>query len=353
MDPTTATLHIVDGHNYRSWIKRSLPLIACFSVILTSCNGFATTTSSKDTIITTSLFELHSTTEVDAEPSNFDPHQFDDLCALHDPLEVLYENESILVINKPSGIPHHNEEKLPGILTLTRYQIEKGILPFYQSQQSIPRLYGVHRLDKVTSGILVFAKEPEIAHDLINGFQSHSITKYYTGLSCSKPKKKKQGLVQGWLVRGRRKSWLLTKDDKDGSGVFAKTRFYSAGLGHLTPSEKLFEGKTDEYPKTLILFRPFTGRTHQLRVSAKSVGLPLTGDPIYSKPYPLRTCLHATALILPGELVGTNAEALTIFSHPPFANLFVDSFDECLQSMFAKHCSDIPALQKCVMGLEG
>jgi 23S rRNA-/tRNA-specific pseudouridylate synthase len=281
-----------------------------------------------------------------------------------------------LVIDKPPGIAHHSrrhDEDLvlssdeaetgdagtpgeasvsPGILALLRDQQAAGRIE-YQG-----RLYGVHRLDQVTSGILVLAKDADMSRRLTQEFREGRVVKYYTGLSTHKAKKK-QGWVKGRMVRGRRKSWYLTRNEvTNGGGVanLAVTRFFTSGLGAANEHLLVRPGNGDEPftlphlppPRTLLLFRPYTGRTHQLRVAAKSVGLPLAGDPLYRdngqdcghrRPSPMagRTYLHATALRVPE--VG-----LVVISPPPFGHLW-DSmgnelFRQQLSGLVQKHCDD-------------
>jgi tRNA pseudouridine32 synthase/23S rRNA pseudouridine746 synthase len=225
------------------------------------------------------------------------------------------------------------------------------------------RIYGVHRLDRVTSGILLFAKDAETAKVLSQKFRDGTITKYYCGISGKKPTKKKQGWVKGNMAQGRRKSWMLQRNDSDEKNNFAETRFFTSGLSSL--AEYSTTGPADyapQPPKTLILFRPHTGRTHQLRVAAKSVGLPLLGDPIYkdgsssqqtngdandstdAEQLPAavvaaRTYLHACALHFQLD----DDEDVTIWSPPPFGDSLWNpegsqQFDAILERLVQKHC---------------
>lgn len=273
-----------------------------------------------------------------------------------DDIPILFETDRLLVVNKPSGIPHHddNDQNNPGMVTRLRL-----------SQQQ--RLYGVHRLDRVTSGILLLAKDAEMAAELSKAFREGAVSKYYVGVSGKKPSKKKQGLVQGYMERSRQKSWILTRGDPSkstGSGAgpagpssrttsMAKTRFFTAGT---SPMNEEFGLKSNEHnlvvPKTLVLFHPYTGKTHQLRVAAKSVGLPLLGDDIYrdgttttsNTNTRIRTLLHATAIH-----VELQDGPLTIWSPPPFAHLLWQSenasLEPLLTTLMEKHCNVPPILE--------
>jgi tRNA pseudouridine32 synthase / 23S rRNA pseudouridine746 synthase len=260
-------------------------------------------------------------------------------------ITTLYESDRVLVIDKPPGIAHHCSHRIADGDEADDSQASLGILAVLRAEQAAGRLqyqgrlYGVHRLDKVTSGVLAFAKDQQMSQVLAGAFRSGNVIKYYTGLSMAKAKKK-QGWVKGRMVRGRRKSWYLTRDRGDGSS-FAVTRYFTSGLGTVNRFDATDpEVKAGPSPTTLILFRPHTGRTHQLRVAAKSVGMPLAGDPLYSDNLQHamdRTYLHATALRIPDI-------NLAVVSLPPFGSLWSpsgrDAFLQYLTNIVDKHCDD-------------
>jgi tRNA pseudouridine32 synthase/23S rRNA pseudouridine746 synthase len=262
--------------------------------------------------------------------------------SLHIP--IIYESKDFLAINKPSGIPHHSTTDELGIVALIRLQ--------YNQEHPTTRLYSVHRLDRVTSGILLLAKTPEAVRELTRLFREKKIVKYYTALSYHKATQKKQGWIQGGMERGRRKSWMLVRENTTN---FAQTRFFSAGLGQLSASDGLAPLSLSNSketaplaPRTLLLLRPYTGKTHQLRVAAKSVGLPLAGDPVYKDRYDSsatldRTYLHATALEIPASKDDTSIcfpESISLWCPPPFAHFWQnqEEFKEVLQRLVDKHC---------------
>ena len=257
--------------------------------------------------------------------------------SLQDGISVLYESDRILAIDKPEGVPHHDGKDELGILSLLRQAQVSGGLD-YQG-----RLFGVHRLDRVTSGILLLAKDAKMASTLTRAFRDGTVTKYYVGVSTRRRSKKKQGWVKGNMVKGRRKSWYLTRG-KDDSPNMAVTRFFTSSLASFRESAV----NVDIPPLTCILFRPYTGRTHQLRVAAKSVGLPLAGDPIYSDGSEtnkeLRTCLHASAIHL-----DLDDGAITMWCPPPFHHLWKDTkgnegFNATVTQLMQKHCDCHPVL---------
>lgn len=165
-------------------------------------------------------------------------------------------------------------DKLPGVIA----QGEPNSLS-YRLSKCYPAtgVFPVHRLDQVTSGLMLFAKDRSTASELSRQFASHRIEKYYLALS-DRPPKKKQGTVAGDMVPARRGDWKLLKS-RDNA---ARTQFFSRSCG---------EGYR------LFLLRPLTGKTHQLRVALKSIGAPVLGDPRYYRDSNADRCyLHAYAI---------------------------------------------------------
>ncbi|CAH0540439.1 TIGR01621 family pseudouridine synthase [Vibrio marisflavi] len=179
--------------------------------------------------------------------------------------DLLYSHGDFIVINKHPNVSVHKDDG------------DTMLLQTVQQQLSIEKLYLVHRLDKMTSGILLLAKNGKTASELSGLFAQRNIEKYYLAIANKKPKKK-QGLIVGDMVRSRRSAWKLTSSTDNP----AVTQFFSyAG----EPGERVF------------LCKPSTGKTHQIRVAIKSVGSAIAGDPIYN---PTSNCdrgyLHAFAV---------------------------------------------------------
>ncbi|MBN0986618.1 TIGR01621 family pseudouridine synthase [Amphritea pacifica] len=151
-------------------------------------------------------------------------------------------------------------DKAPGI-SVHRDNAEVGLLQQISADLECDPLYLVHRLDKMTSGLLVLACHSEAASILSRQFQERRVEKYYIALSDQKPRKK-QGLIKGDMERTRRGSWKLTTAQHNP----AITRFFSCSP---MPGMRLF------------LLRPLTGKTHQLRVALKSIGAAIIGDTRY------------------------------------------------------------------------
>ena len=177
---------------------------------------------------------------------------------------IIHQTDDWLAIAKPEGIGMHTEDDQKGLVVLA-------------SEQLGTELWPVHRLDKVTSGILLLAKNKPAAARLSQLFSEHKVQKYYLAASADKPKKK-QGWIKGDMTKSRNGSWKLLRS-QDNPAI---TRFIS---------------QHDEHTGLrLYLLKPTTGKTHQLRVALKSIGAPILGDQRYAGRPADRTYLHAYAI---------------------------------------------------------
>lgn len=187
---------------------------------------------------------------------------------MNDFYEVVDENENFLVIYKKPNTSFHSENGQAGLFE----RVKQG--------QGLEELYPVHRLDKITSGVLVMAKTAAANHELVEQFKDRQVEKYYLAISAKKPKKK-QGLIKGDMEPARRGAWKLLP----GHNNPAITQFFSHSLG---------EGKR------LFIVKPYTGKTHQIRVALKSLGSPILGDALYADAVSCsavdRVYLHAYSL---------------------------------------------------------
>ena len=207
---------------------------------------------------------------------------------IRDPV-VIYEDDDVLAVHKPAGMSFHNddlEHHRPGVLGTLRELQARGALP--GSDYDGP-LHAVHRLDKVTSGALLFAKTPDAAAALAAEFRARRVHKYYVALSARRPSKK-MGTVAGDMARTRRGAWKLLRrknaSDSNPGGEPAERAGTQNTNEHPTRRRHSFRrarrrgrGRT-----TLRMFvmRPLTGKTHQLRVACKSLGSPILGDASYA-----------------------------------------------------------------------
>ena len=190
---------------------------------------------------------------------------------------VAHEDDDLLIINKPSGIGFHDEESgEAGILSVLRAMQADGQLGYSG------RLHGVHRLDKVTSGLLILAKSGSAAGEAVSALREKRVAKYYVAIVDKKPKKK-QGTVSGDMERSRRSAWRLTNSRVNP----AVTRFvqvpFTTSVSWGACHEEGVVGQDAERSQTLRMFamRPLTGRTHQLRVTLRALGAPIIGDKVY------------------------------------------------------------------------
>ena len=203
------------------------------------------------------------------------------------PFEILVDHPRYLVVHKAPGIPFHSEEKETGLLNMLREQEshpEKG------NPDNAKRLFAVHRLDRVSSGLLIFARGRKNANLISNLFRRRQIEKIYIALSNNRAKRK-SGIIRGGMTPARRGAWRLTYEKKN----LAQTSFFSIPIPQRRPGLRLY------------IIKPLTGRTHQIRVAMKSIGAPILGDGLYGR-YDLarqeeRAYLHAYALrfLLEGE----------------------------------------------------
>lgn len=167
-----------------------------------------------------------------------------------DAFKLIEHNEQFVIVDKMPGISFHTEE---GVL---------GIVERVKAALGLSELYPVHRLDKITSGLLILARTEAANRELSALFRERLVEKYYLAISDHKPTKK-QGAIKGDMERSRRKAWKLCKSTANP----AITQFVSTSL---------------EPGKRLYLVRPKTGKTHQIRVALKSISAPVMGDSIYS-----------------------------------------------------------------------
>ncbi|MFY8349389.1 pseudouridine synthase [Pseudoalteromonas sp. SSM20] len=180
-------------------------------------------------------------------------------------LNIIYSCEDFYVVEKPHNVSFHSEEGV-GFFASFEKQVNESLFP-------------VHRLDKMTSGLVLVARNKQAATEFGEMFsqkQQGNISKYYVSIATGKPTKK-QGWVKGDLVKSRRGCYKLQKTTENPS----ITRFVSCLI---SPGLRLY------------LLQPITGKTHQLRVVHKSLAVPILGDERYGADASERGYLHAFAL---------------------------------------------------------
>jgi 23S rRNA pseudouridine955/2504/2580 synthase len=222
-----------------------------------------------------------------------DPHDEAELRRL-----VLYQDEQVIVLDKPHGLPVQGG---PGI---TRHL--DGMLDALRLGGDRPRL--VHRLDRDTSGVLLLARTPGVAGKLAALFRGRDVKKTYWAVVMGRPVPP-EGVIDASLVRvggahGGRTA-LAERDDPDAARAITDYRTLDAAGKKLAWLE----------------LAPLTGRTHQLRVHCAELGTPILGDDKYggeaTRPegFPAMLHLHARALSFPHPAGGTLSVAAELPPH--------------------------------------
>jgi tRNA pseudouridine32 synthase/23S rRNA pseudouridine746 synthase len=191
---------------------------------------------------------------------------------------ILFIDGEALVIDKPAGLPV--DPPRDGSLSLDNHmeQLRFGF-------QRWPT--AVHRLDRDTSGCLLLARNPKAAARFGRAFEAGEVEKVYLAVLDGVPADE-EGLIDLPLgkVSSVEAGWrMVPRGPKDGGAKAARTRWRVLRV---------------EDDRTLVEFRPETGRTHQIRVHAASgLGAPVVGDPVYGRATPEGMLLHAMRLVVP------------------------------------------------------
>lgn len=194
------------------------------------------------------------------------------------PIEIVYEDDSLLVVNKPKGMVVHPASGNPdGTLVNALLFHCKGRL---SSINGVIRPGIVHRIDKFTSGLLMVAKTDKAHNSLAEQIKSHSFTREYNAI-CVGRFAEKTGTINEPIGRSkldRKKMCVTYQNSKE-------------AVTHYEVMEEF-----GQY--SLVRFRLETGRTHQIRVHSAFAGHPVLGDDVYGKPFKglEGQCLHAKKL---------------------------------------------------------
>jgi 23S rRNA pseudouridine1911/1915/1917 synthase len=207
-------------------------------------------------------------------------------------LNIVYEDESIMVVNKPAGlVVHPGSGNWSGTLL-------NGLLHHCPQLVSVPRAGIVHRLDKDTSGLMVVGKTLAAQTDLVRQLAARTVKREYFALVWGTPRL--SGTIDAPISRHPRERTKMAVSN----APMAKPA--------ITHYEVLEKGELDRRPVSLVQCRLETGRTHQIRVHMQSLGFSLVGDTVYGKPHLLsffhRQALQARRLGLSHPATGEHME---------------------------------------------
>ena len=188
-------------------------------------------------------------------------------------IDILFEDGEALVIDKPGGLPIERPRKggqsLDDHLDALKLGFQRAPVP-------------VHRLDTDTSGCLLLARNPKALTRFAKAFEDRRVEKRYLGVLAGEIAEE-SGTIELALskISSAEKGWRMIPAKKGKPSVTHWRTLAVVG------------------GRTLVEFRPETGRTHQLRVHAASgLGIPLVGDPVYGDGKGRRTLLHAAGITL-------------------------------------------------------
>lgn len=191
------------------------------------------------------------------------------------PIDIVYEDDDLLVVNKPKGmVVHPAAGNYDNTLVNALLYHCKGRL---SGINGVIRPGIVHRIDKYTSGLLIAAKNDNAHKHLAEQIKNHSFTREYYGIVCGRIKEH-ENTVNAPIGRHKYDRKKMTVTDKNSKNAVTHYKVL-----------KEFE----KY--TLLKFRLETGRTHQIRVHMSYIGHPILGDDVYGKPFKGidGQCLHA------------------------------------------------------------
>ena len=201
--------------------------------------------------------------------------------------DIVFEDADLIVVNKPAGVPTH------ATIDSSRHHLVEAVQQYLadREKKNPTDIYiGVHhRLDRDTSGVILFTKRKEANPKIAQAFQERSVSKEYLAICAGKPKEKRFEI----------KSYLGThpRNKRKVASVHSGGKFAETAVEAL--ETKAIQGKS----VTLVRAEPKTGRMHQIRVHLAENGLPILGDETYGVTFPgvQRTLLHAFRLSIDGK----------------------------------------------------
>ncbi|MCO5142716.1 MAG: RluA family pseudouridine synthase [Oligoflexia bacterium] len=210
---------------------------------------------------------------------------------------ILYEDESIIVVNKPPFLPTHDT------IDSSRNNLARSLKVYLEKQKPNPYLGIHHRLDRETSGAILFTKKTEANAAIAQAFQDRTVKKTY--LAIVEGLFEKEVTIENHIGPSKKNKRIQASVFR--GGKYAKTT--------LTPLQQ--NRKTKPYT-SLVVAKPETGRMHQIRVHLSEANYPILGDPLYGRQRERtnsRLMLHAWKL----EILGK-----TFIANPPEDFLALD-----------------------------
>lgn len=203
------------------------------------------------------------------------------------PLDILYEDDYLLIVNKPSNMPvHPSSDNYENTLS--------NIVANYLKNQNIFNIHIITRLDKDTTGICIFAKNEYIQELFIRKKENIKLKKEYLAI-CNGIIQKKHDIIEKNIAR---KEGTIILREVNNNGDYAKTEYFIESINY----EKNY---------TIVKVLLHTGRTHQIRVHMSYIGHALLGDDLYSDnieicKYIQRQALHAIKITFNHPITNKN-----------------------------------------------
>lgn len=206
----------------------------------------------------------------------------------HPKLRIIYEDDALIVVEKKNGlltVPVNQKSSETTVFSILKEYVKK------QSYRNT--VHVVHRLDRETSGLLVFAKSPEL-QEYMRTYWRQLVTKRTYVALVEGQLEKKEGKITSWLTENPRTA-LVSSSPVDNGGQLAITNYKVLKESNLQPDEMELDSAY-----SLVELNLETGRTNQIRVHMASMGHPVVGDRKYgngNESSPIdRLCLHARVL---------------------------------------------------------
>lgn len=217
-----------------------------------------------DKVITSNKFLLGEDDAVTIKETSTSPEPIE--------IPVIYEDENVLVLNKPVGVLTHAKGGITKDFTVADFVYPRTT---FQNDKTRPGI--IHRLDRDTSGVMITAKNEQTAKLLLRQFAERKVKKTYYAIVEGTPKHQAAAINLPIERNPKKPSQFRV----GATGKSAETTF------------KVIDSHGSYH---LIELKPTTGRTHQLRVHLAHIGLPIVGDKIYSSTKAKRLFLHAAEL---------------------------------------------------------